>query len=578
MIFVTVISGGTIGLFVYSIAQGHLSKALEKELQVAAQASLRVIDGKISEWQRDLAFLAGESLFQDELSDKRLLTERLKAFRNEGETSFVNISYYDSDKSKKADSDALNLGDQLPWLDEFRDTRLQEIIRIVDPSFVRGRVLEIGAVIRDADNEIVGYLVGRVPIRRVERILNDFQFYTSSGLDLKTMVFTSKGELVFSTYSSEGANGDAPPGFLVDEQTILRNAVDGVRVLVPGRVGRSLDADPWVISVLSETTSFNRALIEMRNRIALTIAVTLLVLIGFVFWLTAKTFRPLTQLLHSIHQLGEGTVEANAVDGAGEIGALSLALNDAATKRIQFEEKLQRANEDLNAFVYIVSHDLRAPLRAIDMITDWIREDCPGDLGDVTSNHLDTLKGRVARMKKYLDDLLEYSRIGRVEAKREMVELRDLIDDAVQLSGAGSSFSVEVDCQVERLETNRAPLLNVLLNLISNAAKHHDKELGRIRVQCESDEERVRFEVADDGPGISQEFHSRVFQIFTTLQPRDKVEGSGMGLAFVKKTVENFGGKAWIESDGKRGTKVCFTWTLGRTVGVGGTDTLLVDG
>jgi light-regulated signal transduction histidine kinase (bacteriophytochrome) len=149
----------------------------------------------------------------------------------------------------------------------------------------------------------------------------------------------------------------------------------------------------------------------------MTIAVTLLLLIGFVFWLTAKTFRPLSQLLQAIHHLGEGTVGEKTVHASGEIGALSKALSDAANKRIQFEVKLQKANEDLNAFVYIVSHDLRAPLRAIDMITDWIREDCPDELGETASQHLDTLKGRVARMKKYLDDLLEYSRIGRVEAK-----------------------------------------------------------------------------------------------------------------------------------------------------------------
>ena len=561
MISVTVISGVTIGLFVYSIAQQHLSRALEKELQVAARGSLSLIDGKIREWQRDLAILAGERVFQPAEESNEVRTFRLRDFRNGGE-SFANVSYYDADKFKRADSDALNLEDELHWLDGTRESRLREQIRVVDVPFMRGRVLEIGAAVRAADGGVVGFIVGRLPLERLEQILSESHYFVSSGLGLKTVVFTSKGELIFSTDAVEANEGEDLSGYIVNDLTVIRNATDGVRVLVPGRVGRSLDVEPWLVSVLSETTSFNRTLIDMRNRIALTIAVTLLLLIGFVFWLTAKTFRPLSQLLQAIHQLGEGTVESKTVDVSGEMGALSKALNDAASKRIQFEEKLQKANEDLNAFVYIVSHDLRAPLRAIDMIADWIREDCPDELGEVASNHLDTLKGRVARMKKYLDDLLEYSRIGRVEAKREMIELRILIDDAIQLSGAPASFPVEFESQVECLETNRAPLLNVLLNLISNAAKHHDKESGTISIQCESDEHRARFEVVDDGPGIAEEFHARVFQIFTTLQPRDKVEGSGMGLAFVKKTVENFGGKAWIESNGKRGTKICFTWAL----------------
>ena len=561
MVSVTVISGVTIGGFVYSIAQQHLNKALEKEIQVAALGSLNLIDGRIREWQRDLAILAGERVFQLGEVSNEVRTLRLRDFRNEG-GAFLNVSYYDAGKVKRADSDALNLNDGLNWLDGTRESRLGEQIRVVDLPFMRGRVLEMGVAVRDDNQGIVGFIVGRVPLIRLEQILLESHYFVSSGLNLKTMVLTSKGELVFATDTSESNNSDDKLGYLVSELTILRNATDGVRVLVPGRVGRSLDVDPWVVSVLSETTSFNRALIDMRNRIATTIAVTLLLLIGFVFWLTAKTFRPLSQLLQAIHQLGEGTVETEAIHVSGEIGALSMALNDAATKRIQFEEKLQKANEDLNAFVYIVSHDLRAPLRAIDMITDWIREDCPDELGDVASGHLDTLKGRVARMKKYLDDLLEYSRIGKVEAKREMVDLRMLVEDAVQLSGAPAAYSVEFESQVERLETNRAPLLNVLLNLISNAAKHHDKEAGNISIQCESDGHRVRFEVSDDGPGIAEEFHVRIFQIFTTLQPRDKVEGSGMGLAFVKKTVENFGGRVWVESNGKRGAKICFTWGL----------------
>ncbi len=115
---------------------------------------------------------------------------------------------------------------------------------------------------------------------------------------------------------------------------------------------------------------------------------------------------------------------------------------------------------------------------------------------------------------------------------------------------------------MESISSHRAPLLNVVLNLISNAAKHHDKEIGHITVVCRQGEGSLHMEVRDDGPGIPPEFHSKIFRMFTTLQARDKVEGSGMGLAFVKKTVENFDGKVWLESDGQRGTCFKFSWGL----------------
>jgi hypothetical protein len=195
VISVTLISGVTIGLFVYSIAQQYLSKALEKELQVAARGSLSLIDGKIREWQRDIAILAGERVFQPAEASNEVRTFRLRDFRNGGE-AFANVSYYSADKVKRADSDALNLGDELRWLDGTRASRLREQIRVVDVPFMRGRVLEIGAAVRTGDGEIVGFVVGRLPFERLEQILLESHYFISSGLGLKTMLFTSKGELI----------------------------------------------------------------------------------------------------------------------------------------------------------------------------------------------------------------------------------------------------------------------------------------------------------------------------------------------------------------------------------------------
>jgi signal transduction histidine kinase len=110
------------------------------------------------------------------------------------------------------------------------------------------------------------------------------------------------------------------------------------------------------------------------------------------------------------------------------------------------------------------------------------------------------------------------------------------------------------------LETQRVPLETVMRNLLGNAIKHHQRADGCIVVTAEERENMVEFRVSDDGPGIAPAFHERIFELFQTLQPRDQLEGSGMGLAIVKKTVESMGGTITVESEAGSGATFCFTW------------------
>ena len=122
-----------------------------------------------------------------------------------------------------------------------------------------------------------------------------------------------------------------------------------------------------------------------------------------------------------------------------------------------------------------------------------------------------------------------------------------------------SGFELAIEGPSPLLRTARAPLEQVLRNLLGNAVKHHDRDSGRISVCVEEREGWIEVGIVDDGPGIPEQFHERVFRMFQTLRPRDQVEGSGMGLAIVKKVVESHGGQVGLESD-ERGTKVRFTW------------------
>jgi signal transduction histidine kinase len=240
-------------------------------------------------------------------------------------------------------------------------------------------------------------------------------------------------------------------------------------------------------------------------------------------------------------------------------GRVVVSSTDIAELHMQRAE-LERSNRELQQFAYATSHDLRAPLRAIDAIAGWLDEDLRKLLSDEQRDQMRLLRGRVRRMDRLLSDLLDYARADGEEVAVETVELTALMAEVTELCAPPNGFVVETIQPAPTLETARIPLRRILLNLVGNAIKHHDQANGHVSVEVVASNDRFKFKVSDDGPGIPPRFHDRVFQMFQTLRPRDAVEGSGMGLALVKKLVENSGGAIWLESNGSRGTTCIFTW------------------
>jgi signal transduction histidine kinase len=222
--------------------------------------------------------------------------------------------------------------------------------------------------------------------------------------------------------------------------------------------------------------------------------------------------------------------------------------------------ELARINSELEQFTYIASHDLKAPLRAIGNLASWISEDAGAVLPPASQEHLAKLRGRIKRLDQFLDDLLAYARAGRGEYPPERVDTAALVRDIIETLAPPATFTFTIHEPMPILLTARVPLENILRNLIANAVKHHDRPNGQIQVAARACGEQIEFAVIDDGPGIAPEFHGRIFEIFQTLHPRDQVEGTGVGLAIVKKSVESYGGSISIESSLGRGAIFRFTW------------------
>jgi signal transduction histidine kinase len=223
--------------------------------------------------------------------------------------------------------------------------------------------------------------------------------------------------------------------------------------------------------------------------------------------------------------------------------------------------ELQRSNRELDQFAYVASHDLKAPLRAVDQLASWIVEDAAAVLPSASQVHLTKLRSRIQRLERLLDDLLAYSRAGRQHHPLEQVDTGVLVRNICDLLAPPAGFTVSLGEYFPTLVAARVPLETVLRNLISNAIKHHDHpQVGRVVITATEQRAFVLFTVADDGPGIDPAFQDRIFEIFQTLKPRDEVEGSGIGLAVVKKLVEEYGGTVQVESSTGQGATFRFTW------------------
>lgn len=214
----------------------------------------------------------------------------------------------------------------------------------------------------------------------------------------------------------------------------------------------------------------------------------------------------------------------------------------------------------MEEFAYVASHDLRAPLRAIAQLSTWLAEDLEDTLPEDSKKQLSLLRRRVKRMDDLMVGLLDYSRVGREKVLIETVDAAELVAGVIDLLD-DERFTFTV-APLPRLSTARGPLERVFLNLITNAVKHHDKAEGHIRIGVEERADEVVFFVEDDGPGIPESARERVFKMFQKLVRRDDVEGSGMGLALIRRIVEEAGGVISVSDAASGGARFSFTWPL----------------
>lgn len=244
-------------------------------------------------------------------------------------------------------------------------------------------------------------------------------------------------------------------------------------------------------------------------------------------------------------------------------------LQDEITRRVRYEKKQQRTamrlrevNHELDQFAYIISHDLRAPLRAISSLTTWVLDDCNHLLPEESQKNLHLIQSRVKRLDNFILGILAYSHVAKTDVNIETVDVHQLLQEVIDNLAPPPNIKIIIKRAMPVIRTNKAIFMQVFLNLINNAIKYNDKPQGYIDISCKCFKSYYQFNIADNGPGIDPIYHEKIFMIFQTLQSRDTIESTGMGLAIIKKIIERESGKIWVRSMVGQGATFSFTWPV----------------
>ncbi len=261
-----------------------------------------------------------------------------------------------------------------------------------------------------------------------------------------------------------------------------------------------------------------------------------------------------------------GNINASPlIDDNGNFTGTLAAVMDVTEKieaerlREQLMEELAEKNKDLDDFAYIVSHDLKAPLRGIKTLSDWIYQDYSDALGEDGKEQLLLLQKRVVRMRNFIESLLEYARIGRMQLKEEQFDLQESILKIIDSLQPLENCDIKIRTTLPVIFAKKLRIEQVFQNLISNAIKYNDKPQGLIEISHEESDNFYTFKVKDNGMGIDEKYFDKIFQIFQTLEARDTYESTGIGLSIVKKIIETHKGKIKVKSELGKGSAFIFT-------------------
>ncbi len=456
---------------------------------------------------------------------------------------------------------------------------------------INGPSIEFGFLSKNFFDEFVGFISSKISIIALTRNIQAFNSAQSTALLLDsagTILACQDRDKILKKVVIKGAGSESiiagmktmKPGF----GRAVISGVDGYIAYSP------IPGLNWVVVTVMPYQQFVAKLYALRNTMILVGLTILIAGTALSLFLATDMTQPILELVEKSALVAKGDFSQRVdIKSKDEIGTLAKSFNSMAenlqkttTSMVNLDreivdrkkaehalhdsnkelkaavERLTIANRELSEFAHVAAHDLKAPLRAIGSLAGLLSVDYRDRLDEQGRRYLDMLVRRTERISELISGLLRYSEVG-YESEKQQVNLNEIIDEVIAEAASPENIDIIKDTNFPTILCNRIHMFQVFQNLISNAIKYMDKPRGCVRLSCIEEGDFWKFSVADNGCGIEQRYFKKIFKVFQTLTRRDEMESTGIGLSVVRRIVEKYDGKIWVESEPEKGSTFYFT-------------------
>lgn len=458
---------------------------------------------------------------------------------------------------------------------------------------INGPCIEFCFLSKNFFDEFVGFISGKVSIIA---IVTDVQGFKEENQSAFTLLLDSSGTILACQ------DKDKILKKVVIKGTDSESVIAGMKAMKHG-FGRAIISGVdgyiayspipglnWVVVTVLPYQQFVAKLYTLRNTMILVGLTILIAGTALSLFLATDMTQPILELVDRTALIAKGDFSQRVdIKSKDEIGALAESFNSmtenlqkTTTSMVNLDreiverkkaehalhdsnkglkaavERLTIANRELSEFAHVAAHDLKAPLRAIGSLAGLLSVDYGDKLDEQGRRYLDMLVRRTERISELISGILRYSEVG-YENEKQQININDVIDEVIAETVSLKNIDIIKDTNFPTILCNRIHIIQVFQNLISNAIKFMDKPRGYVRLNCVEEGDFWKFSVADNGCGIEQKYFQKIFKIFQTLTRRDEMESTGIGLSVVRRIVEKYDGKIWVESEPEKGSTFYFT-------------------